>query len=148
MSPLDQIHITPIESKADVGFSREIREVVFVQEQEVPVEIEYDEFEASATHILARLNGIPVGTARWRETDQGFKLERFAVLKSARGQGVGGAMVAYVLRQLNNPETAYLNSQVSAIGFYEKLGFVAQGDIFYEADIPHRKMTFHATAKK
>ncbi len=137
-----KISVELIQTDAAMIASRAIREEVFVVEQEVPPEIEYDEYEDTSTHIIARLNGVPVGTARWRKTDHGQKLERFAVLKSARGMGIGEALVAFVLKQLDDPESAYLNSQVVAIGFYAKLGFIAQGEIFYEADIPHRKMTY------
>ena len=109
-------------------------------EQQVPPEIEYDDYEDSSTHILARLDGVPVGTARWRKTVHGQKLERFAVLKSARGKGVGEALVKFVLNQIEDSDSAYLNSQVSAIPFYARQGFEATGGIFYEAGIPHRKM--------
>ena len=134
------IEVTLIQSEVDRQASRQIREAVFVVEQEVPPEIEYDEFEASSSHILARLDGRPVGTARWRKTEHGQKLERFAVLKSVRGQGVGAALVKFVLDQIDDTELAYLNSQVSAIAFYSRLGFKETGGIFYEAGIPHRKM--------
>lgn len=134
------IEIALITTPPQEQASRNIRETVFVIEQEVPREIEYDEFEEVATHILATLNGTPVGTARWRQTEQGHKLERFAVLSSARGKGVGGAMVNFILDLLDPGDEVYLNSQVSAIKFYSSFGFKAVGDIFYEADIPHRKM--------
>ena len=103
---------------------------------------EYDEFEDSSTHIIARIGRKAVGTARWRETDQGFKLERFAVPLQWRGKGIGKALVEFVLRQVDTSAYTYLNSQVIAIGFYETMGFKAQGEIFYEADIPHRKMVY------
>lgn len=119
-----------------------IRREVFVVEQLVPPEIEYDEFEQSATHVLARLKDQAVGTARWRETENGYKLERFAVSLSARGSGVGRALVEFVLNQIEDSARVYLNSQISALGFYSKLGFVATGEIFYEANIPHRKMLY------
>jgi predicted GNAT family N-acyltransferase len=122
--------------------SREIRQVVFVEEQQVAPEIEYDQYEDTSTHVLARIGNKAVGTARWRKTDQGFKLERFAVLNSTRGKGVGLALVNFVLDQIGDKFKSYLYSQVSAIGFYEKLGFKAEGEIFYEADIPHRKMVY------
>ncbi|MEY3564095.1 MAG: hypothetical protein RJA23_265 [Bacteroidota bacterium] len=71
----------------------QIRELVFVVEQEVDASEEYDEFEDSSIHFLAKLDGAPVGTARWRFTANGVKMERFAVLQEARGQGVGQALV-------------------------------------------------------
>lgn len=128
--------------------SRQIREEVFVVEQQVPVEIEYDDYEQISTHILAKLNGVPVGTARWRKTEHGQKLERFAVLKSARGKGVGEALVNYILHEIEDSEPAYLNSQVSAIPFYARLGFEETGGIFYEAGIPHKKMVRKSCQKK
>ncbi|MCF7825755.1 MAG: GNAT family N-acetyltransferase [Candidatus Marinimicrobia bacterium] len=134
------IQVSPIQSENDRRASRQIREVVFIVEQQVPQEIEYDEYEESSTHILATLNGLPAGTARWRQTEHGQKLERFAVLKSARGKGVGAALVQYILEQLNETESVYLNSQLSAIPFYAHFGFEETGGIFYEANIPHRKM--------
>ncbi len=144
LNPSNQIDVSLIQSASATQASRKIREEVFVIEQQVPPEIEYDEFELTSTHILATLNGDPVGTARWRRTDFGEKLERFAVLKSARGKGVGQALVQFVLDQLDDAVPAYLNSQVSAIPFYARLGFVETGDIFYEAGIPHRKMIRNA----
>lgn len=140
MSTENLIKVSLIQSERDTRVSRQIREEVFVVEQQVPPEIEYDDYEESSTHILASLNGLPVGTARWRKTDHGQKLERFAVLKSARGNGIGEALVQFVLDQIEDSEPAYLNSQVSAMPFYARLGFVETGGIFYEAGIPHRKM--------
>lgn len=138
----DQISVLIIKSEREMTESREIRQVVFVEEQQVAPEIEYDQYEDTSTHVLARIGNKAVGTARWRKTDQGFKLERFAVLNSTRGKGVGLALVNFVLDQIGDKFKSYLYSQVSAIGFYEKLGFKAEGEIFYEADIPHRKMVY------
>jgi len=123
-----------------------IRQTVFVEEQNVPPEIEYDEFETVATHILASINDKVVGTARWRKTESGYKLERFAVLAEFRGQGVGDSMVSFILTQIHPEAFIYLNSQVSAISFYARLGFKAVGEIFYEADIPHRKMVYRSSS--
>lgn len=122
-----------------------IRSQVFVLEQNVNPEQERDEWEASSTHFLAFLDEIPVGTARWRVTDYGAKLERFAVLKEARGMGVGGALVAAVLENINSaPEafgkTKYLHSQLAAVPLYSKFGFEKVGDMFEECHIHHFKM--------
>ncbi|MEA3286605.1 MAG: GNAT family N-acetyltransferase [Candidatus Marinimicrobia bacterium] len=122
--------------------ARRIRQVVFVEEQQVSPDIEYDKYEDTSTHILAEINGEAVGTARWRKTEQGFKLERFAVLADARGRGVGEALVSFILARIDPQASIYLNSQVSAIGFYSRSGFQAEGEVFYEANIPHRKMVY------
>lgn len=123
-----------------------IRERVFVEEQEVAAEEEYDEFEDSSRHFIARLGDLPVGTARWRFTPNGVKLERFAVLKEHRGQGVGQALVAAVLADIEaNPnaigKTKYLHAQLHAMPLYAKFGFQQVGEMFEECAILHFKMT-------
>lgn len=122
-----------------------IRKTVFVEEQRVPEEEEYDEFEKTSRHFLAHSGAIPCGTARWRFTEGGVKLERFAVLPDFRSQGVGSALVRAVLADLAaQPEAAgktrYLHAQVTAVPLYAKFGFEAVGELFYECDIAHYKM--------
>lgn len=137
------MQISLISTQHDLDLAHQIRHQVFVIEQKVDPEIEYDEYESASTHILARNeSGEAVGTARWRQTDHGWKLERFAVLESARGLGIGSGLMEFVLDHIDHKLPIYLNSQTIAIPFYEKLGFRATGDIFYEANIPHRKMLF------
>lgn len=122
-----------------------IRELVFVVEQEVDPAEEYDEFEETSTHFLAHLDGMPVGTARWRFTKNGVKMERFAVLKEARGKGVGQALVAAVLADVDaTPESQgkvrYLHAQLTAVPLYAKFGFRKIGEMFEECNIQHYKM--------
>lgn len=122
-----------------------IREQVFVIEQEVDPKEEYDEFEKKSKHFLACIDDKPAGTARWRITPNGVKLERFAVLKEARGKGVGQALVAAVLEDIKeNPATEgkkkYLHAQLSAVPLYTKFGFEKVGDLFEECNIWHYKM--------
>ncbi|WP_339865849.1 GNAT family N-acetyltransferase [uncultured Algoriphagus sp.] len=123
----------------------QIRNEVFVVEQGVDPNAEYDEHESSSAHFLACLDEKPVGTARWRITSNGVKLERFAVLADARGQGVGQALVKAVLADIQaKPEAAlkskYLHAQLSAVPLYSKFGFNKVGDIFEECNIMHYKM--------
>ncbi len=123
----------------------QIREFVFVVEQEVDAEEEYDEFETTSIHFLAVLEGAPVGTARWRFTSNGVKMERFAVLKEARGQGVGQALVAAVLKDIEmHPDgkgkKRYLHAQIHAMPLYAKFGFQQVGEQFEECAILHYKM--------
>jgi predicted GNAT family N-acyltransferase len=139
------IEVIPINDQADLEEIFRIRELVFVIEQEVEATEEYDEFETTARHFKAVFDGVPVGTARWRFTDKGIKLERFAVLKPYRSKGVGTALVAAVLKDIsNNPlskeKVCYLHAQVSAMGLYEKFGFQTEGDLFMECNISHYKM--------
>jgi predicted GNAT family N-acyltransferase len=132
-----------ISDKAKAEHAFTIRRIVFVEEQKVSREEEYDSFEDIATHFLALVDEIPGGTARWRVTDNGVKLERFAVLPAFRNRGVGAALVDAVLKDvLPLKKKVYLHSQVSAMNLYAKAGFEPEGELFYEANIPHYKMIF------
>ncbi|MBC7920948.1 MAG: GNAT family N-acetyltransferase [Ferruginibacter sp.] len=122
-----------------------IREEVFVREQNVPAEEEYDAHEDVSRHFLALRDGQPCGTARWRFTDYGIKLERFAVRKDFRGQGVGSALVQAVLDDIGAVEgtrgkLVYMHAQLTAMPLYAKFGFRPVGDRFEECAIPHYKM--------
>ena len=119
-----------------------IRQRVFVEEQNVDTKIEYDEFEKVSRHFIAFSGNYPVGAARWRHTDKGIKLERFAVLITHRGRGVGSALLKAVLENIGDPEgkILYLHAQNHVIPFYEKFGFQIAGEEFEEAGILHHKM--------
>lgn len=123
---------------------RAIRYHVFVVEQRVDEAEEYDEYETTSQHILAFVEEIPAGTARWRKTDKGFKLERFAVLENQRGRGVGNALLSEVLQQVQKvrgtSDLVYLHAQVQAMPFYARHGFVPYGQEFDEAGIRHMAM--------
>lgn len=137
-----QIEVHLINSETDLQQAFAIRKQVFVAEQGVPEEEELDEFEAASRHFLVTVNDEPAGTARWRVTPQGkIKLERFAVLASMRGYGLGRELVLAVLADVPPGAKVYLHAQVQVIGFYEKLGFQAEGPEFDECGIMHRVMT-------
>ena len=118
-----------------------VRRKVFIEEQNVSEDIEI-EYEKEAVHFLALDNNDCVGTGRWRKTDIGFKLERFAVLQHLRGKGIGKELVNFILNQLPANQTIYLHAQEDVIKFYQNLGFVIIGDKFLEADIVHSKMIY------
>ncbi|MGS2743007.1 GNAT family N-acetyltransferase [Halomonas sp. LS-001] len=124
-----------------------IRRAVFVVEQQVPEEEEWDGLDPSCTHFLAWLpttpestdQPTPVGTARLLPDGH---IGRVAVLASARGKGVGVALMKAAIdaaRQQKH-ERVVLSSQLHALPFYEQLGFCAYGDVFMDAGIPHREM--------
>ena len=132
-----KINVKIITSENDLKIAFIIRKKVFVEEQKVPEDIEWDEFEYIANHVLAYIQDKPVGTARWRQTQKGMKLERFAVLPEFRSFGVGKNLVQFILKELMNSKTIYLHAQDHVIKFYEYFGFVKKGCKFFEADIPH-----------
>ncbi len=117
-----------------------IRRKVFVDEQNCPPELEW-EYEDESVHFLGSVNGIPAAASRWRKTANGYKLERFAVLKEFRGIGMGQALVAAVLKDLPaDAEYIYLHAQIAAMPLYAKFGFKEAGEQFEEAGIQHFKM--------
>lgn len=120
-----------------------IRKEVFVIEQEVDETEEY-EFEEESTHFIAIVDGQYAGTARWRLTDKGVKLERFAVKKEFRSLGLGSQLLSTILNDIpENHHYLYLHAQLTAMGLYSKFNFIAEGDMFEEAGIKHYKMVLN-----
>jgi len=119
---------------------RLIREAVFMQEQRVPEELEWDGEDERALHLLAiDPAGKPVGCARILRDGH---IGRMAVLRPWRGRGIGQRLLQAaldVVATLGRHE-AFLDAQTHAIAFYERLGFVAEGAEFMDAGIPHRQM--------
>ncbi|MDP6877092.1 MAG: GNAT family N-acetyltransferase [Candidatus Marinimicrobia bacterium] len=136
------VNVKIVETYDEKEFVISIRRIVFIQELNIPEHMEIDDNEDLATYVLAKVEGKNVGTARWRETNSGIKLERFAVLNKYRSYGVGTAMTKFILKQLDQSKLIYLNAQESAISFYEKLGFDSIGSMFDEVGIAHQKMIF------
>lgn len=119
-----------------------VRREVFVIEQSVSEEEEYDEFETSSTHLFATCDNRVVGTCRYRNTSQGTKLERFAVLKDYRTRSVGASLLLAALAAVDQSRLIYLHAQVQVVEFYKKYGFAQVGEQFEEAGIQHYKMEY------
>jgi predicted GNAT family N-acyltransferase len=132
--------VEPADYKADFQDLRSVREPVFVVEQQVPLELEWDELDPKCRHVIARDDAHrPIGTGRLTPE---HKIGRMAVLREWRGRGVGEALLLALVeqaRELGLPEVS-LNAQVDAVGFYEKFGFVPYGERFEEAGIQHQAM--------
>ncbi|MFO0010032.1 MAG: GNAT family N-acetyltransferase [Betaproteobacteria bacterium] len=117
-----------------------IRYAVFVDEQKVPTEIELDDWDALSLHALALdAQGRVLGTGRLLPDGH---IGRMAVLRSARGQGVGTALLRALLQaaRARGDREVVLSAQTHAMPFYEKAGFIAEGDDYDDAGIPHRQM--------
>lgn len=139
------VKISLIEKIVEQEQANQIRHEVFVIGQSVPESLEYDEFEKDSRHFLAFWDKTACGTARWRFTKRGIKLERFAVLDTFRGKGIGQALVKVILDDIYkhrdfNQQEIYLHAQITALNLYRKFGFKIVGDIFIEADIEHYEM--------
>ncbi|MFD9127687.1 GNAT family N-acetyltransferase [Kitasatospora sp. NPDC059571] len=132
---------------------RSVRQEVFVEEQNVPAELEYDELDATSLHVLALAeDGAALGTGRLIHGPQAFELTgiegrvllgRLAVRKPARGTGLGAELVRAIERagREHGARELELHAQVQALGFYERLGYTAEGPVYDDAGIPHRTMT-------
>lgn len=145
-SPASAPTIRICETDADRAMSMRIRFTVFVDEQKVPPELEPDEYDTEALHLLALDpdSGEAVGTLRIVNKGSGIaKIGRVAVLASHRGRKIGQAMMHAALdrARADNFHLAMLDAQTYIIPFYEALGFTAEGPVFDDAGIPHRRMT-------
>jgi len=138
------IEIIPARTAQQMADIFEIRRKVFVIEQGVDPNEEYDEHEENSQHFIAKYKGISAGTCRFRNTENGIKLERFAVLKEFRGKGIGAALVKGCLEKIQespDPQNrVYLHAQSHAESFYAQFGFIKKGEMFVEANIDHYKM--------
>ena len=117
-----------------------LRKLVFIIEQSVPPEEEFDGLDDSSWHWLVHdYNKQPIGTGRLLKTGQ---IGRMAVLEHHRGEGIGAAILGTAVEKARTLgfEQVFLNAQVHAIGFYQKAGFVETGPRFDEAGIQHQKM--------
>ena len=116
-----------------------IRTTVFVEEQEVPLELEMDEYDAIATHFLLRDGETPLATARLVDKHGLAKIGRVAVLKEARGRGLGLLLMQAVIDEAKRRgfTESVLDAQTYAVPFYARLGYIAEGDEFDDAGIPH-----------
>lgn len=121
-----------------------IRYKVFVEEQNVPAEIEIDELEDKCHHLVLYENQNPIGTARiYHRGDGIYKIQRVAILKKYRNQGMGAQLMKeceFKIKKLRGTKMT-LGAQLHALPFYEKLGYIAEGKEFMDAGIPHREMT-------
>ncbi|MDA8869945.1 GNAT family N-acetyltransferase [Rhizobiaceae bacterium] len=122
----------------------DIRQAVFVDEQNVPEELERDEYDDSGSvHFIALAEGVPLGTGRLRIVGGMAKVQRVAVLSVARRTGAGQALMEAMANHVRAHALApviTLGAQETAIGFYERLGYEGVGPMFDDAGIPHREM--------
>ena len=135
------ILIKPWKHARDLAYP--IRRAVFILEQGVPEELELDELDLSALHALAYQDGQCVGTGRLVNLGNGqAQIGRMAVLPNFRGQGIGREILGRLLlaATAEGVSSLILHAQLTAMPFYEKLGFVGQGSLYEEAGIPHRNM--------
>lgn len=134
------IHIAPTQ---DIATCRALRRKVFIEEQGVSEADEVDGLDDRAIHLLALVDGRPLGCARLLVQGETGKVGRVCVLAEARGTGLGAALMRAAVeefRKLPGVTRVKLGAQTHALGFYERLGFTAFGPEYMDAGIPHRDM--------
>jgi len=134
--------ITRVDWRASTDPLRRVREAVFIQEQGIPAELEWDAGDADAVHLLAcTREGTPVGVIRLKPDG---RIGRMAVLKEWRGMGIGGRLLNAVLEQAVAAgfDRVHLHAQKDVVPFYARRGFRSVGGPFDEAGIPHQAMEF------
>ena len=126
----------------DIATCRALRRAVFIEEQGVSEADELDDLDGVAVHLLAIVDGRPMGSARIIPGEGYGKIGRVCVLAEARGTGLGAALMREAVQECRRLglKTARLGAQTHALGFYEALGFEAVGPVFDDAGIPHREM--------
>ncbi len=127
----------------DIATCRTLRRVVFIDEQGVSEDQEVDDLDDQAIHLLATVDGVPMGSARLLTYGDTGKIGRVCVLAQARGTGLGAALIRAAVdqfRQMPGVAAVKLGAQSHALGFYERLGFMAYGDDYLDAGIAHRDM--------
>ncbi|MYM55039.1 GNAT family N-acetyltransferase [Thalassovita mangrovi] len=132
-----------ISESPDLAACHALRREVFIEEQGIAEPDEWDDLDDQAVHLLATIDGVPVGTARLLTDGSTGKIGRICVVKSQRGTGLGAALVREGIDRLSameGIETIRLGAQQYAIGFYEKLGFAVCGPVYDDAGIPHSDM--------
>ena len=126
------------------ALAQPVRKAVFVVEQGVPVELEWDEWDERSLHAIATLDDKVVGTGRLIPVDDGgtIRIGRMAVLADFRGRGIGAAILAALLVRAREQgvREAVLHAQTYVAAFYRGFGFVERGDEFFEAGIAHVEM--------
>ncbi|MER2090059.1 GNAT family N-acetyltransferase [Sporosarcina sp. JAI121] len=136
-----EVRIATTDLELEDAFS--VRRKVFVEEQGVPLNLELDHLDKTATHFVVYSSETPIGAGRIRETNDGIgKVERVCVLGEYRGKHLGN-LVMHALEEhasASGMKKIILNAQSYAVPFYEKLGYVITSPEFMDADIPHRAM--------
>ncbi len=134
-----------IKAETDTAYNHVfgIRTQVFVDEQAISQEDEYDGLDNVSTIYLAYKDDIPAGTARWRRLPGGaVRFERMAVLKEFRRMGVGQALLERLLADISPETEIIIHAQLFISSLFEHFGFIALGEPFEEAGIIHRKMRY------
>jgi predicted GNAT family N-acyltransferase len=134
-----------VETEEELKQAFKIRTRVFIKEQEVPLSIEWDEYDKTGVHMICNVDGKVVGTGRIVFFGKTAKISRVAVLKPYRKKNIGTAIMEFLIDEVKKRqgELIYAHVQLYAHGFYEKIGFKDVGESFLEANIEHIRMVYN-----
>jgi predicted GNAT family N-acyltransferase len=137
------VRVRDADFTADFASIRLVRETVFIDEQRVPRELEFDDRDPLCRHVLAFDGDAPVGTGRL-DVGYGGKVGRVAVVATHRRSGVGAAVMSrlHAIAHEQRQPSLWCNAQLTAVPFYERLGYVSSGPTFLEAGIEHVRMEY------
>ncbi|MCH9630537.1 MAG: hypothetical protein S4CHLAM37_05380 [Chlamydiia bacterium] len=148
---MSELHIEKVTTKEDFNKAIEIRRLVFIEEQGVPVHEEVDAYDETAVHFIAFEKNTPIATLRIRPWKSYLKIERAATLKDHRGKGVMSKLLKYAQEEglmLYPNHLLFMHAQCTALNFYKKHGWVAVGPLFDESGIEHQVMIFLPGSKE
>ncbi|MFA5687062.1 MAG: GNAT family N-acetyltransferase [Bacilli bacterium] len=141
------LSLKPVLNKEDTFKMISIRQEVFINEQGVKINEEFDGSDTKQKHFLIYYLDEAIGTLRYQEIERHvIKISRIAIVKKHRQKGYGKLALNYIInfiKERKRPVTFIINAQVNAIAFYEKLGFQKEGETFLDANILHIKMTLY-----
>lgn len=137
-----------IASKDEITFIYALRKQVFVVEQGVPLELEIDEFDDTATHVAGLEDENIIACGRLVALKYYTKIGRVAVTQDKRGKGIGKNLMEYLVKLAESEQKPIrLDAQLYATQFYNYLGFVEEGDVFMDAGIQHINMVYRGKEK-
>ena len=147
----ESVIVRRVTAVLDVESCRSIRKKVFIEEQKVSQEEEWDGLDDQSQHTILEVNKIPAGTARVKYSAEKAKIERVAILYEYRGKGFGKKMMEYVIKDIiysGKVDQIVLGAQNHAIPFYEKMGFMVCGPEYMDGGIAHKDMVMRIVPKK
>jgi predicted GNAT family N-acyltransferase len=139
LSSKDVFYVDVVDWADSIAELKKIRASVFIDEQNVPVELEWDGLDESCTHFIVRSDNGVIATARLTPDGQ---IGRMAVLPDYRGLGIGTSLLLKILSYAKESghDRLYIHAQKQAILFYKRNGFIPEGNEFMDAGIPHLAM--------
>jgi predicted GNAT family N-acyltransferase len=137
-----KLNIRKVNNSSDFFKLLEVRKKVYVDELNVPIELEFDEYDETAFHFVVEVDDIVVGTARLVALDNEGNIGRVCILKDFRRKGLGTKLITSIINASMNMglDRLTVEAKVDALPFYEKMGFVNEGNEYLEIGVPHNKM--------